>query len=78
MVRIEDTKIVIEVPCHSRVDGVDTWGQLVQMMQMMLSLIQDADGDMLQKDDLFMAIELLRAMLPKFECGGSGSAVSEI
>ena len=64
MVRIEDNKIVIEIPCHSKRDGECTWEEMTKML---LSLIQDADEDMLQKDDLYMAIELLRAMLPKFD-----------
>lgn len=64
MVRIEETKIVIEIPCRNKMDGEDTWEEMTKML---LSLIQDADDDMLQKDDLYMAIELLRAMLPKFE-----------
>ncbi len=75
MVRIEETKIVIEIPCRNKMDGEDTWEEMTKML---LSLIQDADDDMLQKDDLYMAIELLRAMLPKFECCGCGGAVSEI
>jgi hypothetical protein len=75
MVRIEENKIVIEVPCFIHRDGECTWEQLVEML---LALIQDADEDMLQKDELYMAIELLRAMLPKFECGSSQSVVSEI
>lgn len=75
MVRIEETKIVIEIPCRSKRDGECTWEEMTKML---LSLIQDADEEMLQKEDLYMAIELLRAMLPKFECGGSRSAVSEI
>lgn len=75
MVRIEETKIVIEIPCRGKRAGEDTWEEMTKML---LSLIQDADDDMLQKDDLFMAIELLRAMLPKFECCDCGGAVSEI
>lgn len=75
MVRIEDTKIVIEIPCRNRINGEDTWEEMVKML---LTLIQDADEDMLRKDELYMAIELLRAMLPKFECGSCGSALSEI
>lgn len=63
MVRIEDTKIVIEIPCRNRLDGVDTWEEMTKML---LTLIQDTDEEMLRKDDLYMAIELLRAMLPKF------------
>lgn len=63
MVRIEESKIVIEIPCHSKRDGECTWEEMTKML---LSLIQDADEDMLQKDELYMAIELLRAMLPKF------------
>lgn len=65
MVRIEETKIVIEIPCRGKRDGECTWEELTKML---LSLIQDADDAMLQRDDLYMAIELLRAMLPKFEC----------
>ena len=75
MVRIEETKIVIEIPCSGKRDGECTWEELTKML---LSLIQDADEDMLQKDDLYMAIELLRAMLPKFECGSCVSGLSDI
>lgn len=75
MVRIEESKIVIEIPCRSKRDGECTWEEMTKML---LSLIQDADEEMLHKEDLYMAIELLRAMLPKFECCSCGSAVSEI
>lgn len=64
MVRIEDTKIVIEIPCRNRMDGEDTWEAMTKML---LTLIQDTDEEVLRKDELYMAIELLRAMLPKFE-----------
>lgn len=63
MVRIEDTKIVIEIPCRNRMDGEDTWEAMTKML---LTLIQDTDEEMLRKDELYMTIELLRAMLPKF------------
>lgn len=63
MVRIEDTKIVIEIPCRNRMDGEDTWEAMTKML---LTLIQDTDEEMFRKDELYMAIELLRAMLPKF------------
>ena len=66
MVRIEENKIVIEIPCHSKIDGVDTWREMTNML---LSLVQAADEEMLEKYELYMAMELLRAMLPKFECG---------
>lgn len=75
MVRIEETKIVIEIPCQGKRDGECTWEELTKML---LSLIQDADDAMLQRDDLYMAIELLRAMLPKFECGSCVSGLSGI
>ena len=74
MVRIEDTKIVIEIPCRNRINGEDTWEEMVKML---LTLIQDADEDMLRKDELYMAIELLRAMLPKFECGESPGSLPQ-
>lgn len=64
MVRIEDTKIVIEIPCRNRINGEATWEAMTKML---LTLIQDTDEEMLRKDELYMAIELLRAMLPKFE-----------
>ena len=44
-------------------DGEDTWEEMTKML---LTLIQDTDEEMLRKDELYMAIELLRAMLPKF------------
>lgn len=72
MVRIEETKIVIEIPCRGKRDGECTWEEMTKML---LSLIQKADEDMLQRDDLYMAIELLRAMLPKFECGSGLSGI---
>ncbi|MGP1464181.1 MAG: hypothetical protein ACTTKJ_00970 [Prevotella koreensis] len=64
MVRIEDNKIVIEIPCSDCINGLCTWEAMTKML---LSLLQDADEEMLQKDDLYIAIELLRSMLPKFD-----------
>ena len=65
MVRIEDDKIVIEIPCSNQRDGEDKWEEMTKML---LNLIQDVDEKLLYKDDLYVAIELLRAMLPRFEC----------
>ena len=60
MVRIEDTKIVIEIPCRNRMDGEDTWEEMTKML---LTLIQDTDEEMLRKDELYMAIELLLSLI---------------
>lgn len=75
MVRIEDKKIVIEVPTTSRVSGCEEWEEMTAAL---LHLVQTADGDLFDSDERYIILELLCAMLPKFECCSCGSAVSEL
>lgn len=42
MVRIEDNKIVIEVPTFSRADGEENWKQMTKVL---FHLIQNVEND---------------------------------
>lgn len=64
MVRIEEKKIVIEVPAFSRVSGKNDWERMTGAL---LHAIQTADGDLMTADERYDLLELLRAMLPGFE-----------
>ena len=64
MVRIEDKKLVIEVPTMSRESGCEDWERMTDAL---LHMVQTADGDLFDSDERAMILELLRAMLPKFE-----------
>lgn len=75
MVRIEDKKIVIEMPTTSRESGREDWERMTDAL---LHLAQTAEEDLFNSDERYMIMELLRAMLPKFECCDCVGAVSEI
>ena len=67
MVHIEeDGRLIIEMDCGYKLEAMETWEQLVQML---LTLIQNEDEDLAQRRELFMAVELLRALLPRFDKG---------
>ena len=69
MVRIEEKRLVIEIPAMSRKSAVE---DLALMTDGLLHLIQTADGELMSDEERYTLMELLRAMLPKFECGSCG------
>ena len=71
MVRIEKDRVTIEVPCASRVDGLEYWEGLTRSL---LDLVQVTSGEILADDDRCNIVELLRAMLPRFtsDAGDAG------
>lgn len=48
----------------SRESGCEDWERMTDAL---LHMVQTADGDLFDSDERYMILELLRAMLPKFE-----------
>ncbi|MCI7309766.1 MAG: hypothetical protein MR536_02810 [Prevotella sp.] len=64
MVRIEENKIVIEIPTLNYNSGVDDWQQMTDVL---FNLIQMYDSERFSDEERYVAMQLLREMLPRFE-----------
>ncbi len=63
MVHIKDNKVVIEVPTLSQMCAVEDWERMTEGL---LHLLQTADDEMVDGEERYIMMELLRAMLPEF------------